>query len=98
MNADDVDNIALLSDTPTQDESQLCCLEQVAGDIGLHMNTDKMEFMYFKQGYISTQNGRFLKLVDRFQYFSNNVSSTEMRSLRLLSIVYRYGSQTYPIK
>ena len=36
--------------------------EQAAGDIGLHVNTNKMEYVYFKQeSVISTLNGSPLK-------------------------------------
>ena len=53
-------------------------LEQVAGDIGLHVNADKAEYMCFNQkGDISTVNGGFLKLVDKFTYLGSSVSSTE---------------------
>ena len=43
--ADYVDDIALLADTPVQAESLLHSLEQVAGGIGFHVNTDKTEYM-----------------------------------------------------
>ena len=45
--ADYADDIALLANAPTQAESQLHSLEQAAGDIGLHVNTDKTGFMCF---------------------------------------------------
>ena len=63
------DDIALLANTPAQAKSQLYNLEQAAGDIGLHVNADKTEFMSFNQrGDISTLNGGSLKLVDKFTY------------------------------
>ena len=37
----------LLANTPAQAESQLCCLEQAVGGIGLYMNANKIDFMYF---------------------------------------------------
>ena len=65
--ADYADDIALLANTPTQAEYLLLILEQAAGGIGLHVNADKTEFMWFNQrGDISTLNGRSLKLVDKF--------------------------------
>ena len=52
--------------------------EQVARGIGLHVNSDKIEFMSFKQdGVILTWNGKPLKLVDLFTYLGSNISSTE---------------------
>ena len=72
------DEIVLLATTPTQAESLLHSLEQAAGDIGLYMNADKMEYMYFNQkGDISTLNCSSLKLVDKFTYLGISVSSTE---------------------
>ena len=43
------DDIALLVNTSTQAESLLHSLEQVAGGISFHVNTDKTEYMYFNQ-------------------------------------------------
>ena len=49
------DDIALLAHTPTQAESILLSLEHTAGGIGLHVNTNKTEYTYFKwEGAIST--------------------------------------------
>ena len=63
--------IALLANIPTQAESLLHCLEQAAGGIGPHFNPDRIEFMCFNQrGNISTLNGRYLKLVDKFTFSS----------------------------
>ena len=53
-------------------------MEQAAKGIGLYMNSDKTEFMYFKQeGAIFTLNGKLLKFVDQFIYLDSNISSTE---------------------
>ena len=41
--ADYMDDIALLTNTPTQAKSPLHTLEKAAGDIGFHVNSDKME-------------------------------------------------------
>ena len=63
--ADYVDEIALLANTPTQAEFLLHSLEQAAGGIGLHVNSDKTEVLCFNQkGDIFTLNGGSLKLVD----------------------------------
>ena len=97
------DDIALLASTPVQAESLLHSLEWGAGGIGLHINADKIEFMCFKQrGNISTSNGRFLKLVDKFTYLVSSVSSTEKnlnirlaKESQLLIHCQSYGSKTY---
>ena len=47
--ADDADDIALLTNTPTQAESLLHRLEHVASGIHLQMNADKTEDMCFNQ-------------------------------------------------
>ena len=41
------DDLALFANTPTQAESLLHSLTQAAGDIGLTVNADKTEHMYF---------------------------------------------------
>ena len=76
--ADYADDIALLANTPNQTETLLHSLERAAAGIGLHVNTHKTEYMCFNQtGDISTQDGTSLKLVDKFTYLGNSVSSTE---------------------
>ena len=76
MNADYADDIALLANTPAQEESLLHSLHQTAGGIGLYVNTDKTEYMGFNQrGNISTLNGRSLKVMDKFTYLRSSVSS-----------------------
>ena len=71
---DYVDDIALLANTPFQDESMLHSLEREAGSIGFHINADKTEFMYFNQrDHISTLNSWSLKLVDKFTYIGSSV-------------------------
>ena len=53
-------------------------LEQAAGGIGRHVNTDKTEYMCFNQrGDISTPKSGPLKLVDKFTYPRSNVASNE---------------------
>ena len=75
--ADYIDYLALLANTPTQAESLLHSLEQAAAGIGLNVNANKTEFMSFKgEGAISSLNGQLLKLVDKFTYLSSNISST----------------------
>ena len=68
----------LLANTPTQAESLLHSQEHTAGGIGLLMNANKTEYMCVNQkGYISTLNGNSLKLLNKFTYLNNSVSSTE---------------------
>ena len=75
---DYADDIALLSNTPTQTETQLHGLERAAAGIGLHFNTHKTEYMSFNQrGNISTLNSSSLKLVDKFTNLGSSVSSTK---------------------
>ena len=76
--ADYSDDIALLANTPTQAESLLHNLEQTAGGIGLHVNADKTEYMYFnKKGDISTLNDASPTVVDKFTYLGSSVSFTK---------------------
>ena len=66
---DYADDIALLANTPAQAKTMLHILESTAAGIGLHVNIDKTEYMYFSQrGDISTLKGSSLKLVDMFTY------------------------------
>ena len=76
--ADYVNDIALLANTPVQAESLLHSLERAAGGIGLHGNIDKTEYICFNQrGDISKLKGAPLKLVDKFTNLGSSVSSTE---------------------
>ena len=53
-------------------------LERAAAGIGIYVNADKTEYLCFNQrAYISTVNGRSLKLVDKFTYLESSISSTE---------------------
>ena len=73
---DNTDDIALLANTPAQVETLLHSLERAAAGIGLHVNAHKTEYTCFnKRGDISTLNGSFLKLVDKFTYLGIRVSS-----------------------
>ena len=76
--ADYTNDIALMTNAPTQAETLLHSLERAAADIGLHVNAHKTEYMCFNQtDDISTLNGSSLKLVDKFTYLESRVSSTE---------------------
>ena len=75
---DYADDITLLANTPAQAETLLHSLERVTAGMGLHVNTDKTEYMYFNQRIvISTLNGSSLKLVDKFTYLGSSISSIE---------------------
>ena len=70
-------DIALLANTPNQAETLLHSLERAAG-IAFLVNSHKTEYMCYNQtGDISTLDGTSLKLVDKFTYLGNSVSSTE---------------------
>ena len=74
----DVDDIALLANTPARAESLLHSLDRAAAGIGLHINADKTEYMSFNQrrNFFKVK-GSSLKLVDKFTYLGSSVSSTE---------------------
>ena len=76
--ADYADDIAILANTPKQAKTLLNTLERAAAGIGLHVNAHKTEYMCFNQsGDISTRDGNYLKLVDKFTYLGSSVLSTE---------------------
>ena len=76
--ADYADDIAILANTPNQAETLPHSLERAAAGIGRHLNAHKTEYMCYNQtGDISTLDGTSLKLVDKFTYLGNSVSSTE---------------------
>ena len=76
--ADYTYDIARLTNAPAQVETLLHSLERAAAGIGLYVNKHKTEYMCFNpRGDISTLNGCSLKLVNKFTYLGNCVSSTE---------------------
>ena len=104
--ADYADDIAILANAPNQAETLLHSLERATAGIGLHVNAYGTEYMCYNQtDDISKLDGAPLKLVDKFTYLGNIVSSTEKTSAHSLrrhgqlSIGFRsYGNQTWPIK
>ena len=75
MDADYADIQVLLTNTPTQAKSLLHNLEQAAKGTGFCLNSDKTEFLCFKQeAVISILNDKSLKLVNHFKYFSSIVN------------------------
>ena len=76
--ADYVDDLVLLANTPGQSESQLQRLRQPAVVIGLYVNANKTEFIYSKEEEVTcTLSGRPLKLVDLLANIGSNISSIE---------------------
>ena len=76
--ADYADDIALLANIPAQTKTLLHSLERAAAGIGLHVNTDKTEYMCFNQrGDISTLNGSFLKLVGAVSHQPSKTSTCD---------------------
>ena len=62
----------------TKAETLLHSLEWATSGIGLHVNTHKTEYMCYNQtGDISTLDGTYLKLVDKFTYLGSSISSTK---------------------
>ena len=74
-------------------------LEQAVGGIGLYVNANKTDYMYFKREAISNRSDRRLKLVHKFTYFDSNISSTgsdfnvrlakERTAINRLSIIWK---------
>ena len=76
--ADYTDDMVILATTPVQAETLLHTLQRAAAGIDLHVNAHKMEYKCFNQtGDISTLGGCSLKLLVKFTYLGNSVSSTE---------------------
>ena len=48
-----------------------------ASGTGIYVNWNKTEFIYSKQRVIVTLSGKPKKLVDKFTYLDNNISSSE---------------------
>ena len=69
---------ALPTYTPDQAESLLHSLEQVAGGIVLHINSNKNEYISFRIGASSTLRNKSLKLQAGFTYLDSNISSTKI--------------------
>ena len=76
--ADYADDLWLIANTPAEAESLLHGQKQVVKGIGLYINSNKTEFVCFKQDCaISSFHGKLLKSVDQFTYLNSNISSTE---------------------
>ena len=76
--ADYAAKIALTPNTPAQAETPLHSLERAAAGIRLHVNAHKTKYMCFTQrDGTFTLNSSYLKLVDKFTYLTNSISSIE---------------------
>ena len=73
--ADNTDDLALLSNRPAQAECLLHCLEEVTRSIYFYVNIDKTEFMHF-DGAISPLNDNTLKS-NHFPFIGSSIPSTE---------------------
>ena len=62
--ADNADDLALLTNTPAQGKFQLHSLEQAARGIGLNVNLDRTESMRFSQDGSISLNDQPLELVE----------------------------------
>ena len=73
------DYIALLANATAQADTLLHSVERAAAGNGLHVNAYEPEYICFNQtDDISILNGSRLKLVDKFTYLGNSVSSAEI--------------------
>ena len=76
---DYIDDRALLRTSPAQGESKLYCLQQAGGGNSLYMNTNKTEFICFKQEWaVFTLYDRTVKSANRIRQFGSDISSTEI--------------------
>ena len=76
--ADYVNDLALLTNTPAQAKWLLHSLEQAASGIDLYVNVNETNYRFFRQkGAISTESGKLLKLENHFMYLGSNISSTK---------------------
>ena len=76
--ADYTDDLVLFASAPAQAESLLHYFELTVGGTGLCMNSNKTEYIHFKQKeVISTLSGEPLTLTDQFTYIGSNILFTE---------------------
>ena len=81
------DDLMLLTNTPSQAESQLHFLKQAVRGIGFCVNANKTEFLCSKQeGAISTLNDKPLELSDKFIYLGSNISSESDVNIYLVNV------------
>ena len=76
--ADNAEDLAPFSNSPTQAKSLLHNLVQTARNTYSNMNTNKTEFVCFQlDDSIFTLSSKLQKIVDQLTYLSSNITSTE---------------------
>ena len=76
---DFADDIALVAEELEQAQDFLHCVQENAAKIGLHLNSDKTEFMSFNQvqdTVLKTVNNENIKKVDNFKYLGAWIDDT----------------------
>ena len=76
---DFADDIALMAEELEQAQDFLHCVQENAAKIGLHLNSDKTEFMSFNQvqdTVLKTVNNENIKKVDNFKYLGAWIDDT----------------------
>ena len=76
---DFADDIALVTEELEQAQDFLHCVQENAAKIGLHLNSDKTEFMSFNQvqdTVLKTVNNENIKKVDNFKYLGAWIDDT----------------------
>ena len=76
---DFADDIALVAEELEQAQDFLHCVQENAAKIGLHLNSDKTEFMSFNQvqdTVLKTVNNENIKKVDNFKYLRAWIDDT----------------------
>ena len=78
IDPDYADDIVILANTANKAETLQHSLERAAAGIGPHVNAHKTEYVCNNQkGNVTILDGTPLKLVDKFTYLGNSVSSIE---------------------
>ena len=92
IRTDYADDLVLLVNTLTQAESLLHSLEQAAGRIGLYMNANKTESVYFKQKRaFFILSAKPLKSVDQFIPWQQHLINWKWCQHRL-SIIWKFNT------
>ena len=60
-----INNLMHLANTPAKTESPLFYLEKATGNTGIHTNANKIESLHFKQGALSYLRGKLLEFLDQ---------------------------------
>ena len=72
-----VDDLELLENTPAQAGLQLHSLEQAARGISLYVNLDQTGFVCFNQDCAISSLNRYSLKLEHFLYIGSNISSIE---------------------